>query len=113
MSRADRRNCGPHSGDPAEQAIDLLAGLEISQPLCTGSGFFIDAEGTVLTHALNVAECGRISLNDRYTAILVNPSAARTGALAVLTPMEPLAPATYGQLTGEPIRLGQSVAVAE
>ena len=54
-----------------------------------------------------------MSLNDRYTAILVDPSAARTGALAVLTPMELLAPATYAQLTGEPIRLGQSVAVAE
>ncbi len=102
----------PTLGDPAEQAIDLVAGLEIRQPLRAGSGFFIDDQGTVLTHASNVAGCGRISLNDRYTATLANPSAASTGELAVLTPIEPLAPASYAQLTGEPIRLGQSVAVA-
>lgn len=102
----------PTLGDPAQQAIDLVAGLEIRQPLRAGSGFFINDQGTVLTHASNVAGCGRISLNDRYTATLANPVTASTSKLAVLTPIEPLAPASYAQLTGEPIRLGQSVAVA-
>ena len=99
----------PTLGDPAKQAIDLISGLEIRQPLRTGSGFFIDAEGTVLTHSSNVTGCGRISLNDRYSATL---AAQSTNQLAVLSSVEPLAPASYAQLAREPVQLGESIAVA-
>ncbi|HKK96671.1 MAG TPA: trypsin-like peptidase domain-containing protein [Marivita sp.] len=101
--------------DPAtiaedSQSVDLVAGLQIRQPKLTASGFFVDGQGRVVTHAAAVASCGRISLNNNYDADVIATDAA-TG-VAVLQATQPLAPTTVAQFRDSTPRLQSEVAVS-
>ncbi|WP_377507118.1 trypsin-like peptidase domain-containing protein [Octadecabacter sp. R77987] len=93
-----------------DQAIDLIAGLEIRKPRVARSGFFIDARGDVLTTVEAVDECSSITINAEYDAAVVHRDDAL--GIAVVRPDTALAPVQVAQLqTGVP-RLTSDVAVA-
>ena len=100
----------PAAGQEAEQRVDLVAGLQVRQPIATGSGFFVGTRGHVLTSADTVAQCTRITLNDLYEAT-VSATDDATG-LAILTPSEVLAPRRTASFRDGPARLRSEVAVA-
>lgn len=93
-----------------EQSVDLVAGLEIRQPLRTASGFFVDGTGAVVTALDAVAGCGRITLDDAHEARVVARD-AELGA-AVLRPVSDLAPREVASFRTDPPRLQSEVAVS-
>lgn len=80
----------PSAGQGGEQSIDLVAGLQVRKPRFSRSGFFISRDGTVVTTAEAVANCGRITLDAETEADLV--MRAEGLGLAFLRPKTPLAP---------------------
>lgn len=93
-----------------DQAIDLVSGLAIRQPRLVRSGFFIGADGTVLTSAEAVAQCEEITLAGSHPATVALIDEAL--GIAVLRPEERLAPRAVAAFqTGVP-RLRAEVAVA-
>lgn len=98
-------------GDPnPAQSLDLLAGLTIRKPDLSRSGFFVDTSGRVLTTAQAVQSCERITLDDAYQA-RVQAVDAQTG-LALLQPINPLAPIGFARLSTQTPRLNSEIAVA-
>ncbi|MDK3017957.1 serine protease [Pseudodonghicola flavimaris] len=100
----------PAAGADAPQDVDLVSGLAVRKPRLSRSGFYVDARGTVLTAAANVAGCGRITLDHDYEAQVMTTDSA-TG-LALLRPTQMLAPMTVAQLRPGAPRLGDEVAVS-
>ena len=93
-----------------DQAIDLISGLEVRQPVLSRSGFFIDAQGTVLTTLEAVENCGYVTIDDDHRGVVAHRDAAL--GLAVLRPEIPLAPQGVAAFqTGVP-RLQAEVAVS-
>lgn len=93
-----------------DQAVDLISGLEVRQPIISRSGFYIDAGGTVLTTTEVLGNCGYLTIDDDHLATV----AFRDDALgiAVLRPDTPLAPIGIAAFqTGVP-RLQDQVAVS-
>jgi S1-C subfamily serine protease len=97
--------------DDAAAEVDMVSGLEVRQPDRVRSGFFIDAQGTVLTTTEAVAgQCGRILINEAYPAeVSYSDDALR---LAVLRPQQRLAPLAYAEMAETPGRLRDDIAVA-
>ncbi|MEM1077856.1 MAG: serine protease [Pseudomonadota bacterium] len=101
----------PAAGDPeAEQRIDLLAGLEIRQPLRAVSGFFITAAGDVLTTDTALRACGRVTIGDEIEAD-IRLADAELG-LAVLSPRERVAPMSVARFRDGEARLQSEIAVS-
>ncbi|MAQ81923.1 MAG: peptidoglycan-binding protein [Maritimibacter sp.] len=98
-------------GDAAlDRSVDLISGLKIRRPTSSRSGFFVDNSGMVLTTTEAVAGCGRISLDEVYTADVV---AEDTGlGLALLQPQERLAPLDFARFQSAPVRLQSEIAVS-
>lgn len=93
-----------------DQAIDLIAGLEVRKPRLSRSGFYISNDGTVLTTAQAVDECERLTLDSAYDADVVHLDTDL--GLAVVRPQTALAPLGVAMFqTGTP-RLQAEVAVA-
>jgi peptidoglycan hydrolase-like protein with peptidoglycan-binding domain len=93
-----------------DQAIDLVSGLEVRQPQLSRSGFYVDATGAVVTTVEAVAGCTDITLDKTHPATVVWQDDAL--GLAVLRPVEALAPIAIARFqTGVP-RLQTEVAVA-
>lgn len=90
--------------------VDLVAGLRVRQPVRSASGFFVDRAGRVLTSVAAVEGCTRVTLDSEHEAQV----AARDEALglAVLRPVDPLAPRRVAQFQTNPPRLQSEVAVA-
>lgn len=100
----------PAAGDPSEQAVDLVAGLDVRKPRIARSGFYVDSAGLVMTTSEAVQSCTRLTIDDEYDADVVADDAA--SGIAVLRPQEPLAPLSVARFsTGAP-RLQSEVAVA-
>lgn len=99
----------PLAGAPTEeQSVDMVSGLEVRQPRLTATGFFVDGAGTAVTTEAAVASCERVTLDEVHEAAVV----AIGGGLAVLEPLEPLAPRAVAAFrTGVP-RIDAAVAVA-
>lgn len=95
---------------PESQAVDLVSGLQIRLPKVTGSGFYVDASGAVLTTTEVLAQCDRVTIADEYEAAVT----ARDDVLglALLTPAEPLAPPAFATFRPSVPRLNSDVAVA-
>ncbi len=93
-----------------DQSPDLVAGLEIRKPRLSRSGFFVDAQGSVLTALDAAGDCGRITIDDESEARLVASDPAH--GLALLRPTQALAPSTWARLRGLPPRLGSEISVA-
>ncbi len=101
----------PNLGEPtAEQRIDLISGLEIRKPIISRTGFYIDSVGRVLTTASSVQNCGRISIDETYDARveLVNSELG----IAVLKPINTLAPVAFASFNTKPPRLNSEIAVS-
>lgn len=112
MRASFRTNSGvlPDTLDGGAQDIDLLSGLKIRRAERTGSGFFIDSSGAVLTSLEAVASCQRITLNDETSADVVARDADL--GLALLRPSETLAPLSVARLAAAEPRIQSDVAVA-
>ncbi|MEL6641178.1 MAG: serine protease [Pseudomonadota bacterium] len=92
------------------QAIDLISGLQVRKPQVSRSGFFIDANGAVLTSTDVLGECSRLTIDGDYAAEVGHVDLNL--GLAVVLPVAPLAPSAVAQFqTGVP-RLQSEVAVA-
>lgn len=92
------------------QSVDLVAGLQIRQPRITASGFFVDAEGRVVTTEAAVGTCGRITLNGRYEAEVLSTDTA--SGVAILQARQPLAPIAVAQFRDGAPRLQSEIAVS-
>lgn len=100
----------PNAGANAPQTVDLVSGLAVRKPRLSRSGVYVDARGTVLTAAENVAHCSRITLDHDYDARVI-ASDPQSG-LAVLRPEQVLAPMVVAKLRPGAPRLQSDVAVA-
>jgi len=114
---AMQKSFAPVAGvlDPAAisddtQSVDLVAGLQIRKPKHTASGFFVDRQGRVLTTIAAIGNCGRITLNGTYDAVVLASDTA-TG-VAVLQATQPLAPSTVAQFRNSAPRLQSEIAVS-
>lgn len=87
----------------------LMAGIEKRAPVFSRSGFFIDAEGHVLTAAEGLAQCGRITIEDHPADLSYD---AGTKGYAVLTPRDTLAPKDVAQFRTDAPLAGAKIAVA-
>lgn len=98
--------------DPADvvgsQSVDLLAGLELRKPSVSGSGFFVDSSGRVLTSASAVDSCERVTLDGDYDARVV----AKNARFALLEPEQTLVPIGTAQVSTNAARLRADVAVS-
>lgn len=92
------------------QQVDLVSGLRVRKPLRTGSGFFVENRGTVLTSAATVSGCGRVTLDDVHDAE-ISARDDRLG-LATLRPQETLAPRGIAAFSAQEPRLQSDIAVA-
>ncbi|MBF9060802.1 peptidoglycan-binding protein [Rhodobacterales bacterium HKCCSP123] len=91
--------------------VDMVSGLEVRQPELVRSGFFIDAQGSVLTTTEAVAgQCARILINEAYPASVAYTDEAL--GLAVLRPEQRLAPLAFAEMAQAPGRLRSDIAVA-
>jgi len=96
--------------DTATQSIDLVSGLEIRRPEKSRSGFYVSETGAVLTTTEAVAGCGRITLDEAYA---VEVAARDEGlGLALLQPVQPLAPLAVAEFLAREPRLQSELAVA-
>ncbi|KIC20490.1 trypsin-like peptidase domain-containing protein [Leisingera sp. ANG-Vp] len=100
----------PAEGGDAVQSIDLVSGLDIRKPKLSRSGFFVDAEGSVLTTSDVVAGCTRITLDHGYQAEVAANNTA--DGIAILKPAQALAPAAVAGLSTASPRLQSEVAVS-
>ncbi|MEO0937235.1 MAG: serine protease [Pseudomonadota bacterium] len=98
----------PAAGEDTAQAVDLVAGLAVRTPRLSRSGFFVDDAGTVVTTAEAVQGCTRITLDEELQAELMTD---RDG-VAVLRPLDALAPLDVARLSLRDPRLGSDIAVA-
>ncbi len=91
-----------------DQAIDLVSGLAVRQPRLSGSGFYVDPAGAVLTSAATVASCDRVTI-DTVTDMTVAWTDPALG-LALLRPVAPLAPIAVARFQTSVPRIGSMVA---
>lgn len=101
----------PSAGDPGEdQGVDLVSGLQVRQPERTATGFFVDAQGTVVTTADAVDQCAEVTIDEATQARVVGTDPALN--LAVLQPQGTLAPRAVAAFRATTPRIGAEVAVA-
>jgi len=74
--------------DGERQDIDLVAGLQIRRPDVVGTGFFVTAQGAVLTAAKSVSGCQSVTVEGGYEVDVTTTD----DAFALLTPKESVAP---------------------
>ncbi|SEQ29072.1 trypsin-like peptidase domain-containing protein [Thalassovita taeanensis] len=98
------------AGNNEDQSIDLVAGLEIRKPRLTRSGFYSDANGTVVTTTQAVTGCSRITLDTDIEAQVLSTDEAL--GIAILRPTATLAPISVATLQLSAPRLQSDVAVA-
>jgi peptidoglycan hydrolase-like protein with peptidoglycan-binding domain len=109
------RPYGDRALDPGMVPMDagtkagLLSGLEVRRPKLSRTGFFVDAQGSVLTTAEAVANCGRVTI-ERETDATVRFTDDALG-IAVLTPKALLAPPVVAMLQTAAGRVGAGVVV--
>jgi peptidoglycan hydrolase-like protein with peptidoglycan-binding domain len=114
--RASFKTIGGRALDPGLVSLDdvqrrnLLAGMEVRKPMLSRSGFFVSAQGDVLTTVEALQSCGRITLDRDIEAKITRQDAA--SGLAILTPNKPLAPRHVAGFTGSDLRVGAEVALA-
>ena len=100
----------PTLGQPmAVGRAQLLAGLDVRHPEFARSGFFITAEGAVLTAAQGLAACGRLTIEDLPARLAFADDAL---GVAVVVPQTPPAPPGIARFETEPLASGTPVAVA-
>ncbi|WP_308916721.1 serine protease [Jannaschia sp. LMIT008] len=94
--------------DADAQAIDRVSGLEVRQPLRSGTGFWITADGRILTSSALAGFCTRLTIGDGIEA----RSIMEGDGIAVLEPRAIIAPRAVAAIGDRPPRLGDRLAVA-
>jgi hypothetical protein len=92
------------------QRVDLVSGLRVRKPVRNASGFFVDRSGIVLTSAEAVAGCARVTLDGVHEVRVASRDAGL--GLALLDPVEKLAPRRVAQFGTRSPRLQSEIAVA-
>ena len=87
-----------------------MSGLEIRRPKLSRSGFYVDQSGTVVTTLEAVQGCERVTIDEDYGARVITVDNAL--GVAVLRPVDPLAPIAVAAFQQVPPRLQSDVAVA-
>ncbi len=100
----------PAAGGDNVQNIDLVSGLTVRKPRLSRSGFFVDGNGTVVTTTEAVRGCTRVTLDDSYQAEVAGTD--ETLGVAVLRPVNRLAPAEVAQFRQSSPRLQSGVTVS-
>ena len=114
--KASFRPFGERALDPGLVPLDeatkagLLAGVEVRKPVRSASGFFVDAQGSVLTAAATIEGCDRVTLDSGLDARVVATDAAL--GVALLRPATPLAPQRHAGLAAALPAPGSEIAVA-
>ena len=98
------------AGNPAVQRPDLLAGLQVRRPSVSASGFYVDAQGLVLTTAAAVGACSRITIDEVVEAEIA-ASSPELG-VALIRPTTRQAPLAVGRISARVPRLQSDIAVA-
>lgn len=116
LVQASFRSTGAKAMDPGlvplQEAVKrgLLKGLETKQAKFSRSGFFIDAQGSVLTTLEAVSSCGSVTLERNMPAKVTFQDKAH--GLAVVTPSMPLAPRAVAAFAPASPAVGAGVAVS-
>ena len=100
----------PSAGSATEPSIDLVSGLEVRKPKLSRSGFYVDSAGTVVTTAEATQSCGKITIDEEYEAQVTTVN--EDLGIAVLRPLETLAPMSVAAFQQVIPRLKADVAVA-
>lgn len=100
----------PAAGSLENQSIDLVSGLEIRKPKLSRSGFYVDRSGTVVTTSEVINGCSKITIDADYEAEVATSDPAL--GIAVLRPLETLAPMAVAAFQSSVPRLQSDVAVA-
>lgn len=100
----------PTAGMDELQQIDLVSGLKIRTPKLSRSGFYVAGDGTTLTTLEAVQSCSRITLDGDYDAQVT--ASDEVHGLALLSPVESLAPSGVAKFRNSPPRLKTEIAVA-
>lgn len=100
----------PSAGTETEPSIDLVSGLEVRQPKLSRSGFYVDGSGAVVTTAEATQSCGKITIDEEYEAQVATVN--EDLGIAVLRPLETLAPMSVAAFQQVIPRLKADVAVA-
>ena len=93
-----------------EQTVNMVAGLSVRQPQFSRSGFFVSNDGLVLTTTEAVQGCQRVTI-DRKTNAEVLASYDDFG-LAILRPLEAVAPIDFAAFQLGIPRLQDAIAIA-
>ncbi|WP_341861895.1 serine protease [Gymnodinialimonas sp. 57CJ19] len=93
-----------------DESIDMVSGLTVRRPDIVRSGFYLDAQGSVLTTTEVIGQCGQILIDNAYEATVSFRDEAL--GIAVLTPNQQLAPLGFAQVADAPSRLRAEIAVA-
>ena len=93
-----------------DESIDMVSGLTVRSPDLVRTGFFLDAQGTVLTTTEVVGQCGQILIDNAYEASVTYRDDAL--GVAVLRPAQQLAPLGFARMAADPARLRADIAVA-
>ncbi len=94
----------------SEAKAGMIAGLEVRTPRLSRSGFFISAEGAVLTTVEAVEGCTRVTIDHATDATVTLKDA--TSGLALLTPNAALAPRSFATFPSSAGRPGSEVTLA-
>ena len=96
--------------DGLDESADMVSGLTVRSPDFVRSGFYVDAQGTVVTTSeIAAAQCDQVLIDGAYSASIVYTDDAL--GVAVLRPNQQLAPLGFGRLADAPARLRADVAV--
>lgn len=100
----------PAIAPPGEdQAVNLIAGLEVRQPQFSHSGFYIDNAGSVLTSSDILTECSEVTIDGDFPARVIHADADL--GIAVLG-TEGVAPVRIAEFQTSVPRLRDEVSVA-
>ncbi|MDD9922522.1 MAG: serine protease [Boseongicola sp.] len=100
----------PDSVGDGIQDRDLLSGLDIRRPERARSGFYVAANGAVVTTSEAVRQCTRITLDEDVEASVTASDDAL--GLALLQPSRSLSPLAIAELAAVEPRLQSDIAVA-
>lgn len=98
-------------GAVSRQSVDLLSGLAIRRPEFSRSGFYVSADGSLVTAADGTASCDRLTLGEDDIPLRVEATDLANG-LALLKPQATLSPIGLAGIAAEMPRIGSDVAVS-
>lgn len=93
-----------------DESVDMVSGLTVRRPDVVRTGFYIDAQGAVLTTTEVAGQCGQILIDNAYDASVAFRD--DTLGIVVLRPNQQLAPLGFARMAQEPARLRSEIAVA-